>query len=118
MLQQFPDAGYQSARTGSPSKGNKPGTSCDCHRLLPAELPVVGSCGGCLSVWAEEMKLGVQRSREGHQRGELQKLAPECACEESPNVGKEDPEGRSRDRIKGFPAGQDQDVLPAVRTTG
>ena len=87
MLQWFPDAGYQSARTGSPREGNKPGTPCDCHRLLPAEFPAVGSCGGCLSVWAEEMKLGGQRSREGHQRGEVRKLAPEMCVWGEPECG-------------------------------
>lgn len=50
MLQWFPDAGYQSARTVSPSEGNRPGMPCDRHRLLPAEFPAVGSRDGCLSV--------------------------------------------------------------------
>lgn len=76
---------------GPPERENKPGMPCDCHRLLPAELPAVGLCGGCLSVWAEEMKLGVQRSREGHQRGEVQKLAPEMCMWREPECGERRP---------------------------
>lgn len=37
------------------------------------------------------MKLGVQRSREGHQRGEVQKLAPEMCMWREPECGERRP---------------------------
>ena len=45
----------------------------------------------CLSVWAEEMKLGVWRSRGGHQGGELQKLAPGMCMWGEPECGERIP---------------------------